>query len=119
MTRELGDRGEELAVRHLRSQGYRIVERNYRCRLGEIDCVAVQGRTLVFLEVKTRRTDEFGGPLEAVDARKRRRMTRLARYYAKEKGLSDVSQRFDVVAVWFDGARPRIELYPNAFEAED
>jgi len=119
MTRDLGDRGEELAVRHLRSLGYRIVERNYRCRLGEIDCVAVHGRTLVFLEVKARRTDEFGGPLEAVDARKRRRMTRLARYYAQQKNLVDVAQRFDVVAVWFEGGRPRVELYASAFEAED
>ena len=119
MTRQLGDRGEELAVQHLRSLGYRIVERNYRCRLGEIDCVAVHGKTLVFLEVKARRTDEFGGPLEAVDARKRRRMTRLARHYAQVKRLTDVAQRFDVVAVWFDGGKPRVELYTNAFEAED
>jgi putative endonuclease len=99
MTRELGDRGEELAVRHLRSLGYRIVERNYRCRLGEIDCVALHGKTLVFVEVKARRTDAFGGPLEAVDTRKRRRMTRLARHCAQEKKLSDVAQRFDMVAV--------------------
>jgi putative endonuclease len=119
MTRELGDRGEETAVCHLRSLGYRIVERNYRCRLGEIDCVAVQGKTLVFLEVKSRRSDEFGGPLEAVDARKRRRMTRLARYYTQQKRLTDVAQRFDVVAVWFEGGTPRVEVYANAFEAED
>jgi len=119
MTRELGDRGEDLAVRHLRSLGYRIVERNYRCRLGEIDCVALQGKTLVFVEVKARRTDEFGGPLEAVDTRKRRRMTRLARHYAQEKKLSDVAQRFDVVAVWYEEGLFRVELYANAFEAED
>lgn len=119
MTRELGELGENLAVRHLQSLGYRIVERNYRCRWGEIDCVALQGKTLVFLEVKARRTDEFGGPLEAVDGRKRRRMTRLARHYAQLKNLTDVAQRFDVVAVWFEGGKPRVELYANAFDAED
>lgn len=120
MTKRLGDLGEELAVRHLRSLGYRVVERNYRCPLGEIDCVAVQGKTLVFLEVKARRSDEFGGPLEAVDRRKRRRMTRLARYYALERRLTDVAQRFDVVAVWFEeGGVPRVEVIPNAFEAEE
>jgi putative endonuclease len=119
VTKRLGDLGEELAVRHLRSLGYRVVARNYRCRLGELDCVAVQGRTLVFLEVKARRSDDFGGPLEAVDRRKRRRMTRLARYYTLQHNLGDVAQRFDVVAVWFEGGKPRVEVYPNAFEAEE
>lgn len=119
MTKRLGDLGEDLAARHIERQGYRIIERNYRCPLGEIDCVAVQGRTLVFLEVKARRTGEYGGPLEAVDTRKRRRMTRLARYYAMEKRLDNVPQRFDVVAVWLQGNRARIEVYENAFEAVD
>ena len=115
--RSLGALGEDLAVEHLRRRGYRIVERNYRCRLGEIDCVAIHGRTLVFLEVKTRASDAFGGPLEAVDARKRRRLTRLAQYYVREKGVEGVAQRFDVVAVWMEGGRPRVEVYENAFEA--
>jgi len=115
--RSLGDLGEDLAVEHLRRRGYRIVERNYRCRLGEIDCVAIHGRTLVFLEVKTRATEVFGGPLEAVDARKRRRLTRLAQYYVREKGVEGVPQRFDVVAVWMEGGRARVEVYENAFEA--
>lgn len=118
-TKVLGDRGEAIATRHLERSGYRIVQRNYRCSLGEIDCIAVQGKTLVFLEVKTRRSDDYGGPLEAVDRRKRRKMTRLARHYAAAKGLTDVPQRFDVVAVWIEGAVPRIQVYENAFEAED
>ncbi|GAB4267295.1 MAG: YraN family protein [Deferrisomatales bacterium] len=118
-TKGLGDRGEELAVRHLRRLGYRIVERNYRCRLGEIDCVAIQGGTLVFCEVKTRRSDVYGGPLEAVDGRKRRKMTRLAQHYVAAKGLDGVAQRFDVVAVWVGSGGARVEVYPDAFEAEE
>jgi len=119
MRKHLGDLGEEIAARHLKALGYRIVERNYRCRLGEIDCVAVKGNTLVFLEVKSRQSARYGGPVEAVDRRKRRKMTRLARYYALQKAVHDVPQRFDVVAVWFVDGEPRIEVYENAFEAED
>lgn len=119
MRKRLGDLGEETAARHLRAAGYRIVERNYRCHLGEIDCVAVKNDVLVFLEVKSRTSGQYGGPLEAVDSRKRRRMTRLARYYAMQKGVHDALQRFDVVAVWFEGGEPRVEIYENAFEAEE
>lgn len=119
MTRRLGKLGEDLAATHLSARGYRIVERNYTCRLGEIDCVAVKDRTLVFLEVKTRRGDDYGGPLEAVDRRKRRKMTRLAQFYAQEKRLHDVPQRFDVVAIWFEDDVPRVEVYENAFDAEE
>ncbi|MBI5441632.1 MAG: YraN family protein [Deltaproteobacteria bacterium] len=115
----LGAAGEELAASHIQALGYRILDRNYRCPVGEIDCIAVRKGTLVFIEVKSRRSDDFGGPLEAVDRRKRRKMTRLAQYYALEKGLSRVPQRFDVVAVWFEGGRPRIEVYENAFDAEE
>lgn len=119
MSRNLGERGESLAEVHLKSLGYRILERNYRCGLGEIDRIAVHGSTLVFLEVKARRTGEFGSPLEAVDRRKRRKLTRLARYYVAQKGLHDTPRRFDVVGVWFDGAEPRVEVLANAFEAEE
>lgn len=117
--RPLGAAGEEVAARLLASLGYRILERNYRCPLGELDAVAVKDRTLVFLEVKARTSDDFGGPLEAVDRRKRRKLTRLAQYFTKERGLVDVPQRFDVVAVWFEGGRARAEVYENAFEAEE
>ena len=118
-TRPLGAAGEDLAARALEARGYRILERNYRCPLGELDGVAVKDRTLVFLEVKARTSDDFGGPLEAVDRRKRRKLTRLAQYYAKSKGLTEAPQRFDVVAVWFEGGRPRLEIYENAFDAEE
>jgi putative endonuclease len=118
-TKPLGDVGEELAVGRLVTLGYRILDRNYRCPLGELDCIAVKNRTLVFLEVKTRTSGDFGGPLEAVDRRKRRKLTRLAQYYVAQKRLGDVPQRFDVVAVWLDKGCPRVEVIENAFEAED
>ena len=115
----LGAAGEEAAARRIEALGYRILERNYRCPLGEIDCVAVKDRTLVFLEVKARQSIDYGGPLEAVDRRKRRKMTRLAQYYAIAKGLTEVPQRFDVVAVWFEEGKARVEVYENAFDAEE
>lgn len=115
--RPLGAAGEEVAARLLASLGYRLLDRNFRCPLGELDAVAIKDGTLVFLEVKARTSDDFGGPLEAVDRRKRRKLTRLAQYYAKQKGLFDAPQRFDVVAVWFEGGRARAEVYENAFDA--
>ena len=118
MTKALGTLGEEVAVRHLEAMGYRVVERNYRCRTGEIDCVAVHRGTLVFVEVKARRNARYGGPLEAVDERKRRRMTRAARQFVHDHRLGDVAQRFDVVAVWMGGPEPTVEVFPNAFEVE-
>jgi putative endonuclease len=118
-TKPLGEAGEELAARRLRELGYRVLERNYRCPVGEIDCVAVKDRTLVFLEVKARTSSDYGGPLEAVDRRKRRKLTRLAHYYALQKGLSNVPQRFDVVAVWLEGGLGRVDVIENAFDAED
>ncbi len=101
----------------LRRRGYRILERNYRCPLGEIDCVALHGRTLVFLEVKTRAGQAYGAPHEAVDRRKRRKLTRLAQYFAKERRLEGAPMRFDVVAVRWDGPCPTVEVFENAFEA--
>jgi putative endonuclease len=117
----LGERGEREAERYLRRLGYVIVARSSRDRLGEIDLVAVDGRTIVFVEVKTRRSHDAGHPLEAVDEEKQRRLTRLALAYLKHHDLLGYSARFDVVAVtWPDGARrPVIEHIQNAFESSD
>ncbi|MBW3600451.1 MAG: YraN family protein [Planctomycetes bacterium] len=119
--RRLGERGERAAERYLRRLGYVIVARSRRDRLGEIDLVAVDGRTIVFVEVKTRRSHEAGHPVEAVDEEKQRRLTRLALAYLKHHDLMSCSARFDVIAVtWPDGARrPVIEHFKNAFEAAD
>lgn len=112
----LGVLGEELAGHYLRAQGYRILARNFDCPLGEIDLVAREGQTLVFVEVKTRRSDALGPPAEAVTRWKRRQMANAAACYLKRFGLRDVPCRFDVVGVLLPrGAEPRIELVRDAF----
>ena len=95
----LGDRGENVAARYLRNQGYRILTRNFRCPLGEIDIVARDGRTLVFCEVKTRSSTAFGEPVEAVDARKSRRLRTLGATWTDEHPGRWEALRFDVVGI--------------------
>ena len=114
----LGERGEREAERFLKKLGYKIVARHDRGRLGELDLVAVDGRTVVFVEVKTRRDDESGSPAEAVDERKQAKLTRLALGYLKRHGLLECAARFDVVAItWPDEAqKPNIVHYINAFQ---
>jgi putative endonuclease len=108
--------GEELAARTLRKQGYRVICRNHRTPLGEIDMVAEESGHLVFIEVKTRRGTSFGEPKEAVSAKKREKLRNLARYYLKEKNHGDVACRFDVVSIVLDGSGPPgVELIKDAF----
>lgn len=114
--RLLGDRGERHAARHLRAEGLRVLARGYRTPQGEIDLVAREGRTLVFVEVKTRRRGE---PAEAVTAEKQRRLTLAALHFLKRYRLLEQRCRFDVVAiVWPDDRRrPQVEHIRDAFEA--
>ena len=113
----LGDRGEDAAVRFLKGLGYRIVERGYDSVLGELDIIAVDGRTVVFVEVKTRTSADAGHPTEAIDDNKQRCMTQSALGYLKSKRLLEAAARFDVVAItWPDDHRqPTIEHFKNAF----
>lgn len=115
----LDRRGERAAERHVRRLGYKIVARRERGRLGELDLIAVDQRTIVFIEVKTRRSHDAGRPDEAVDADKQQRLTRLALAYLKHHDLLEHPARFDVIGVtWPDGAKkPTIAHYQNAFEA--
>jgi len=117
--RQLGEEGERAAERFLRSQGYTIVERNYRCRVGEIDLIALERKVIVFVEVKTRRHDGTGAPLEAVTEHKQRKICGAAQYYLSAHRLHDRDARFDVVGVWWEDGMPRCELLRNAFEATD
>lgn len=113
-----GERGERLAERYLRKRGFQIIDRRARGGLGEIDLVAVDGRTVVFVEVKSRRSHACGHPAEAVTPTKQRRLTRLALAWLKRHDLLDHAARFDVVAItWPKGERPVIEHFRNAFEA--
>jgi len=95
----LGADGEERATAWYRARGYAVLARNWRCRDGELDLVVGQGRTVVFVEVKTRRTARFGHPLEAVTADKQARLRRLALTYLRETGTHAGSLRFDVVGI--------------------
>jgi putative endonuclease len=115
----LGRRGENVAARHLRRLGYVIVARGHRDSIGEIDLVAVDGRTVVFIEVKTRTSHDAGHPADAVDEIKQQRLTRLALSYMRRHDLLECRARFDVVAVtWISlGGRPTVEHFKNAFEA--
>lgn len=112
----LGRWGEQVAVQWLEQQGFRLLARNWcRCE-GEIDLIAMQGTTLVFIEVKTRRSEAFGTAEESVDERKRRQLARLAQHYLDENpSLSFDECRFDVVVVDLTGNRLRLRHYPNAF----
>ncbi len=115
----LGARGEEAAPRYLKRLGYQIVARGDRLKPGEIDLVAVDRRTVVFVEVKTRESADAGHPSEAVDAAKQRRLTRAAVTFLKRHGLLESPARFDVIAViWPAGQRhPTIEHIQSAFDA--
>lgn len=115
--RLLGRKAEALAVEHLRKQGLRIEERNFRCRLGEIDLVARDGATLVFVEVRSRTTVRFGFPQESVGHRKQQRLRRIAQVYLYLQGRGEAAVRFDVVSVSFDrqGNPERIEHIAHAF----
>ncbi|PQO40814.1 YraN family protein [Blastopirellula marina] len=117
--KSLGQRGESLACRYLRRQGYTIVARQDRTRLGEIDIIAVHQRTVVFVEVKTRAGDEKGTPTQAVNTEKQERLTRAALAYMRRHDLlGNCAARFDVIAIVWPGdqAKPTINHIENAFE---
>ncbi len=107
-----GQAGEEAAARYLEQQGYTILERNFRLRIGEVDIIARDGEYLVFIEVKTRRSKKFGSPFEAVDVRKQQQIMKVATAYVQGR---EIAVRFDVVAVHLNGQTVQVELLKNAF----
>ena len=112
-----GKRGEDLACEALRRRGYVVVERRFRTRMGEIDVVARDGDTIVFVEVKTRSSGSFGTPLEAVTWRKRQRLCTMAAEYVLARGLTGAPCRFDVVAIVEPGgSAPQVEIVRRAFD---
>jgi putative endonuclease len=112
----LGKRGEDLACRELERRGYAIIARRYRVRGGELDVIARDGPTLVFVEVKTRAGVMFGEAVEAVTPLKQLRMRRLAEEYLMRHHLSECPCRFDVVSVAVGAGMPAIEVFQNAFD---
>jgi putative endonuclease len=116
----LGERGETAACGFLKNHGYKILEKNYKCKLGEIDVIARRRGRLAFIEIKTRTSAQFGLPQEAVDLRKQEKIFKVAQWYLKEKKLSGSPIAFDVVAVlWREGQAPDMRLLTDAFEKED
>ncbi len=113
----LGRSGEDRAARHLAKLGYRMLERNYRTRQGEIDLIALDGDTIVFVEVKTRTNNAYGAPELAVDQRKQGRMAKAALGYLRQKQLHQMPCRFDVVAIT-GTENGRIDVIRNAFEID-
>jgi putative endonuclease len=113
---QCGQRGEQMAVTYLQGQGYRIEQQNYRCREGEIDIIAWDGNTLVFVEVKTKTQLAFGSPEAMVTRPKQRKMTHVAMLYVAQRRLQQVDIRFDVVAIVLSAeGSPALTHVPAAF----
>jgi putative endonuclease len=108
---QLGASGEQQAAEWYEANGYEVVARNWRCREGELDLVLRRGRQLVFCEVKTRSSDAFGAPVEAVTPTKQRRLRVLAARYLADSSVRPSGIRFDVASV----LRGRVEIFENAF----
>lgn len=115
----LGKEGERVAERYLQKKGYKLVERNYRCSVGELDLIVLDRRVIVFVEVKTRTGRGFGSPLEAVEFRKQRKMIQAAQFFLAQKGLQQRDARFDVVGISWPGREPVVEHIENAFELSE
>ncbi len=112
--RSLGILGENIAADYLQKKGFQIIERNFRCRLGELDIIARQGGYLVFVEVRTRSSALCGLPQESITANKIKKLRRLAQVYMAQRALYNVDVRFDVVAVYYAG-ETTITHIENAF----
>jgi len=116
-SRDDGRAAEDAAAGFLKARGYKIVQRNLTTRFGEVDIVAVEDDMVVFVEVKSRTSDEWGYPEDRIDRRKQRTLRRVADFYLERHGLLDTPCRFDVVALTrsSDGAGWDIELFQDAF----
>ncbi len=114
--REIGKRGEDAAAHYIENKGYKIVERNFTCPLGEMDIIALERNTLCFIEVKTLSGRTYGPPETAVNIYKQHKLSKVALAYLKQKHLHDVEARFDVIAVTLSPVGERIELIKDAFE---
>jgi len=115
-SQQFGIDSENLAEVFLKHTGYRIVVRNYRNAIGEIDIIAREGKTLVFVEVKARKNPRFGSAKTAITREKKARLTRTALWYLKETGQSDMSARFDVVTLEGTGPNRKMDIIRNAFD---
>ena len=111
-----GKEGEKIAAAYLKINGYRIIEINFRCPIGEIDIVAKEKNDLVFVEVKTRKSIVLGYPEQAVGIRKQKKMSQLALWYMQKRKIADTNVRFDVVAITLISDNNEVRLIKNAFD---
>ncbi len=112
---EIGKQGEDLACEYLQGKGYKILTRNYRYGHGEIDIIAMDGETLVFIEVKTKKFGDFGDPLYWISRRKQLQIGRIAQAYLFQEGIEDTDCRFDVITLNWDEGKFAIEHIEDAF----
>ena len=114
--KKTGKIGEDIAIDFLKKKGYKIIERNYKCVFGEVDIVARDRDDIVFVEVKSRRSEYFGDPTDAVDFNKQKKISKIALNYLNEKRLDNHDARFDVIAIKLSPNGKTVELIENAFE---
>jgi len=115
MADSLGKQGEDLAVKYLKKLGYKIIERNYRCTMGEIDIIAKEKEALIFIEVKTRKSDKDVEPFESIGVRKQAKIRDLAEFYLQKKEVDECEIRFDVLSIVIQDKENQIEHITNAF----
>jgi len=113
---QTGKEGERIAANFLKKSGYRIIETNFRCAIGEIDIIAREKDELVFVEVKIRTSGDLGFPEQAVGIKKQKKMSQLALWYLQKKNTKDTAMRFDVLAIMILPAGNEIKLIKNAFD---
>jgi putative endonuclease len=113
---QFGKESESITVLYLKKQGYKIIEQNYRTKLGEIDIIAKEKNTIVFIEVKSRKSGSYGNPKYAVTPKKMRKISMVALYFLKITNQSGAKARFDVVSISPGKGRPDIEIIKNAFD---
>lgn len=116
----IGNLGEEAAVKAIKKQGYKVIERNYRTKMGEIDIIAKDGDYTCFIEVRLRKNNNFGSPADTIDMRKQQKIIRTAKYYAMAKKIYDCPMRFDAVLINADAKGGKLtniktEIIKNAF----
>jgi putative endonuclease len=111
----LGKKGEALAEEYLKRKGYQILKRNYRYGHKEIDIIAREGNTIVFVEVKAGRSKDFGAPQERVNLRKQKNLTEAAYHFIQKENITDCDFRFDVLAIDYRGGKEEVDHIRNAF----
>lgn len=118
--RIIGDIGEDAVIRYLKCRFYSVIERNFKCRWGELDIIAKRGRYICFIEVKTRGIKSFGRPADAVNKHKQSKMIKTAYYYLKSRReFYHLMPRFDVAEVYIINDKPRINYIEHAFEQNE